>query len=54
MADGSTITADDAYLREAIVDPDAKIVNGFDGVMPKPELTKKEVDEIIEYLKTLK
>lgn len=54
MADGSTITADEDYLRQAIVDPDAKIVNGFDGVMPKPELTKEEVDEIIEYLKTLK
>jgi len=54
MADGSTITADDAYLREAIVNPDVKIEKGFDDLMPKPELTEKEVDEIIEYLKTLK
>ncbi len=54
MVDGSMVTADDAYLREAIIDPNAKVVNGFDPLMPKPELTKEEVDQIVEYLKTLK
>jgi cytochrome c oxidase subunit 2 len=54
LTDGSTITANDNYLRESIVDPSTKIVTGFDDVMPKPELTDQEVDQIMEYLKTLK
>ena len=51
---GRTITADEAYLREAIVNPSAQIVDGFDDVMPKPELTDEELTQILEYLKTLK
>jgi cytochrome c oxidase subunit 2 len=54
LTNGSTLTADDAYVHEAIADPEAKIVDGFDNVMPKPELTEQEVDEIMAYLKTLK
>jgi cytochrome c oxidase subunit 2 len=54
MADGSIITVDDAYLHESIVDPDAKIVDGYDDLMPEPVLTEKEVDEMIAYLKTIK
>ena len=34
LDDGSTVTANDAYLAEAITDPDAKIVKGYgSGVM---------------------
>jgi cytochrome c2 len=34
LADGTTVTADDAYLARAITDPDAEIVNGYQkGVM---------------------
>ena len=29
LTDGSTVTADDAYLERAITDPDAEIVKGF-------------------------
>lgn len=54
LKSGSTIAADDVYLRESIVDPSAKLVDGFDDVMPKPEATDEEVNQIIEYLKTLK
>ena len=54
MADGSVITVDDAYLRESIVHPSAKIVDGYDDLMPEPVLTEKEVDEMIAYLKTIK
>ena len=54
LTDGSTVTADEAYLREAIVNPSAKVVAGFDDVMPKPDLTDEEVNALIEYLKTLK
>jgi len=51
---GGTITADEAYLRESIEKPEVKIVDGFDDVMPKPELTDEELKQILEYLKTLK
>ena len=46
--------ADEAYLRESILKPSAKIVAEFDDVMPVPELTDEELNQIIEYLKTLK
>lgn len=54
LTNGRTVQADDAYIREAIVNPEASIVEGFDNVMPPPELTENEVAEIMEYLKTLK
>jgi Heme/copper-type cytochrome/quinol oxidases, subunit 2 len=53
LANGSSVTADDAYLRESIVKPEAKIVAGFDDLMPKPELTEEEVNAIVEYLEKL-
>jgi cytochrome c2 len=35
LASGQTVTADDAYLEQSIVDPDAQIVKGYRaGVMP--------------------
>ena len=54
LKNGSTVIADEAYLREAIVDPSAKIVDGFDDVMPKPEITDEEVNLVLKYLETLK
>ena len=51
---GATVQADESYLRESILKPEAKIVDGFDDVMPKPELTDEELAQIIEYLKNLK
>lgn len=53
LTNGSTVAADEAYLRESIVKPDAKIVATFDDVMPEPELTEEEVNAILEYLRTL-
>ncbi|MGD2078320.1 MAG: cytochrome c oxidase subunit II [Chloroflexota bacterium] len=35
MADGSTVTVDEAYLRKSILEPSAQIVEGYnDGIMP--------------------
>src|SRR5207253_7555535 len=34
LADGSTVLADDNYIRESILQPNAKIVAGFQPVMP--------------------
>ena len=54
MTDGSTITVDNAYLRESIVKPEAKIVQGYDDLMTKTELTDEEVDAMVKYLDNLK
>ncbi|MBL0142494.1 MAG: cytochrome c [Betaproteobacteria bacterium] len=56
LADASTVTADDAYLRESILKPNAKIVAGYPaGVMPAYDTLLKddEVNAIVAYLHTL-
>ena len=55
LADGTTIVIDDNYLRESIVDPTKKVVNGFAPVMPAFAGTFEdvEIDALIDYLKSL-
>lgn len=56
LADGSTVTADDAHLRESILKPNAKIAAGYPAsVMPSYDtlLNDDEVDAIVAYLHTL-
>jgi cytochrome c oxidase subunit 2 len=56
FSDGSTATADDAYIKESIVNPGAKIVKGFSDIMPKTysTLPEDDVNALVEYIKTLK
>jgi cytochrome c oxidase subunit 2 len=55
LSDGTTITADEAYLTESIVDPSAKVVQGFQaGIMPRFALSDAQVKSIVAYLETLK
>jgi len=53
---GKTVTADEEYLRESLVDPGAKIVKGYPNVMPtyKTSMKPEEVQAVVEYLKTVK
>lgn len=56
LADGKTVVADDAYLAESILKPNAKVVKGYTpGVMPSFDGTLKpdEVTAIVAYLHTL-
>jgi cytochrome c oxidase subunit II len=53
MSDGKIITVDDDYIVESIKDPAAKVVNGFQPVMPKLPVTDEEIKQIITYIKTL-
>ncbi len=48
-----SVTADEEYLRRAIVDPDAEYVKGYEINMPVAELTEEELQAIIEFLKEL-
>ena len=54
--DGSTVIADDAYLRESILNPRAKIVAGFLPIMPtfQGQISEDDLTELIAYLKSLK
>jgi len=55
LSDGSTVTANDAYLTESIKDPNAKIVKGFpSGIMPQFNLSDAQIKSIVAYLETLK
>jgi cytochrome c oxidase subunit 2 len=46
-----TVSADDAYLRESIRAPAAKVVDGFQPVMPAfPDLKDAEVTALIEFI----
>jgi cytochrome c oxidase subunit 2 len=50
-----TLTADDAYLRESIRAPNAKVVEGYQPIMPVlSELKDEEVEALVEFIKNLK
>lgn len=56
MADGSSLTVDENYLRESIMSPNAKSRPGFPaGTMPSFEgqLKERDVEGIIAYIKSL-
>ncbi|MDO8364592.1 MAG: cytochrome c [Actinomycetota bacterium] len=52
LADGSTVTADEAYLTLAIKDPSAQKVKGY-SVMPPNRLTDADVQALVDYIKSL-
>lgn len=59
LADGSSILADEAYLRESIKYPGVKLVQGYGNVMPSyaaslsEEEGRDEIGAVIAYIKTL-
>lgn len=56
LADGTQVTADDAYLAESIRAPDAKLVAGYPaGTMPAyaTMLDDEQVDAIVAYIRSL-
>lgn len=52
---GDRVTADDNYIRESILDPTAKVVAGYQPIMPtyKGQLTEEEILELMSYIKSL-
>lgn len=50
------VTVDENYVRESILVPTAKIVEGYQPVMPSYQgiLKDKDIDAVIAYMKTLK
>lgn len=56
LVDGRSVTADEEYLRESIVEPNEEVVKGFQPIMPPYQATLKDDDlaAVIAYLKSLK
>lgn len=56
LTSGETVTVDDAYIKESILQPTAKVVAGFPPIMPpyQGQLNDKQIEALIAYLKTLK
>jgi cytochrome c oxidase subunit 2 len=55
LADGSTVPADENYIRESILNSTAKVVKGYQPVMPPyvGQLTDDQVNQLLAYVKTL-
>ena len=56
MSDGNTLVVDENYLRESILEPQAKVRQGYRPVMPtyKGQLNDEELSALIQYIKSLK
>src|SRR5580692_5307806 len=52
---GETTVADEAYIRESILNPAAKIVSGYQPIMPTFQglVTEEGVLQLVEYIKSL-
>lgn len=55
LEDGRTVTADDNYIRESILEPGAKVVQGFKPVMPtfQGQISDEQLNALVAYVKSL-
>jgi cytochrome c oxidase subunit II len=55
LANGQTVIADDTYIRESILTPTAKLVAGWEPVMPtfQGQVTEEQITQLIAYIRTL-
>jgi cytochrome c oxidase subunit 2 len=55
LSNGTTVVADDTYIRESILMPQTKLVAGYQAVMPtfQGQVNEEGVMSLIEYVKSL-
>jgi cytochrome c oxidase subunit 2 len=55
LTNNQTLTADEAYIRESIENPSAKVVSGFSPIMPtfQGQVTPEQLIQIMSYIKSL-
>jgi cytochrome c oxidase subunit 2 len=55
LADGRTVVADESYIRESIVNPNAKMVMGFQPIMPTFQglISEEGLLQLVAYIKSL-
>jgi len=53
LTGGREVTADEAYLRRAIVEPGADVVDGYIVKMPAVALDDAEIDALVAFIRSL-
>ena len=55
LNDGSTVIADDEYIRNSILNPAGQIVEGYQPIMPtfKGQVTEEQLTQLVAYIKSL-
>ncbi|MBA5638789.1 cytochrome c oxidase subunit II [Duganella sp. LX20W] len=53
MTDSATVKVDEAYLKQSITDPKARVVRGFAPVMPQQQFSDADLDALLAYIKSL-
>ncbi|MCA1633178.1 MAG: cytochrome c oxidase subunit II [Acidobacteria bacterium] len=55
LQDGTVVTVDETYIRESIVNPQAKVVAGFQPIMPtyQGQLSEEQILQLIAYIRSL-
>jgi cytochrome c oxidase subunit 2 len=53
LMNGQTIESNEAYIRESIQNPNAKVPQGYPPAMPNLNVPADQLDALIAYLKTL-
>jgi cytochrome c oxidase subunit 2 len=55
LTDGSYVTANDAYLRESILNPSTRVTAGYAPIMPtyQGQVSEEGLIDLVEYIKSL-
>jgi cytochrome c oxidase subunit 2 len=55
LSGGASVTADEGYLRESILNPQAKVVTGFGPIMPafQGQISEEQLLQVVAYIKSL-
>ena len=55
LSDGSTVVADENYIRESVLNPNAKVVAGYEPIMPtfQGQLDADQLLQLVLYIKSL-
>jgi cytochrome c oxidase subunit 2 len=55
LTGGGTVTADDNYIRNSILNPTSQVVEGFQPIMPtfKGQVTEEQLNALVAYVKSL-
>jgi cytochrome c oxidase subunit 2 len=55
LQDGRTMTVDENYIRESILEPSAKVVQGFKPIMPtfQGQVSDEQLNALVDYVKSL-
>lgn len=56
LADGTKMIVDENYIRESLMEPNKKVVKGFQPIMPtfQGQLSEEEINALIAFIKSLK